>query len=469
MKRVFIVAAVALITWSQAYSGKTKEIDRHIPVQASDRLDVRGFSGSKIDFKSWDKSEVYLKLKISVLSSNEDYESDFINNVDIESNRTESALLILLKQPSMSGRNGFSWSNLFKLKFVSYNSIEITGEVYLPRNNPTILEAKYSDVSLEDMRGELTLDGSSSTIRLKNCASVQKIDNDYGTTAIAQCGGRLRLKGAGSHVTIEKFDGRVDLDADYSTIQLRDITKSTVVRSKSSSSIVAERIGESLSIEADYSTLKISDVKGSVDIGDKSGVIRVSDVEGLRINAPYSHIDISTVTLKSKRPLSIESTSGEISLEDVNGDVSLESPYTSIDLTGIRGNVSIDAKSCQVHLDEIVGDMTIKSEYAGLYFRNITADNVVLSNKSGQIEFEAKNSPSRIDIRNEYGNVNLRLPANYSADMNLKVSYGTIKCNLPLALEELGGGAFFTGKFGNGGKSSLKVSTSSGDIVLKIR
>jgi DUF4097 and DUF4098 domain-containing protein YvlB len=467
MKRIAALAFVLCFVMFSAGSGKSKDIDRHIAVQASDKIDLRGFSSSKIHFTSWDKSEVYAKLRVVVTSSDEDYENDYIAKVDLRDVRQDGKILITFQVPGISGRGGFSWSNLLKFRFTNYKSIEITGEVYLPRSNPLFMEAKYSDVSLENMNGTLSLDGAGSTIHLKNCKSVQEIDNDYGSTAMEQCGGALSLKSAGAKVTIDRFDGPVDMNADYSTIQVRDVKGAVTINSKSSSNITAERIGGNLTIDADYSTLRFNDIRGFVTIGDQGGNIKLNGAEGLRIHALYTQIDISSV--KSKELVRIETQSGKIDLLNVVADLSIEGPYTPMTISSVHGNVSISTTSTQVDLNDIAGDLIVRSEYTALRFRNVASDNVVLRDKSGDIDFESKNSPSHIEVENEYGNVTLHLPREYSAEMNLKATYGTIKCNQPLATETLGSGAFYVGKFRNGGKNKMRVRTSSGDITLKMK
>ncbi|MGB2869923.1 MAG: DUF4097 family beta strand repeat-containing protein [Bacteroidota bacterium] len=468
MNRISCTLLAILLPTVLLLGEKKKEFDRTIPTKPTDRIELRGFSSSKIDFKSWDKNEIRINIRVSVESSNESYMEEYIRNVDLMSTDREGVVVVTFKQPDMSGRTGFSWSNLFKLKFSSWNSVDVAGEIYLPRSNPLFLEVRYSSISLEEMHGELSLDGKSSTISLKNCGALRSIDNDYGTTTVEQSGGNLQLKSTSSRITIDTFDGSVDLDADYSTVQLRDIKKGATIKSKSSSNITVEGVAEDLTLHSDYSTLRISDVKGFVTLDDKSGNIKVNRVGGIRVQAPYTHIDISDVTGKSNKPIQIESSSGRVSLENITGDISIESPYSPIELTNIRGNVEITAKSGSIRFDDVIGDVKATTEYTSFSFRDVTANSIVITDKSSSVDLSLKNIPSTIDIRNEYGNVKLRLPKDYSADANLKVSYGTIKCNKPLGVEEVGGGAYFVGRIGGGTKNSLKVQTSSGDINLRL-
>ncbi|HTP13355.1 MAG TPA: DUF4097 family beta strand repeat-containing protein, partial [Bacteroidota bacterium] len=82
------------------------------------------------------------------------------------------------------------------------------------------------------------------------------------------------------------------------------------------------------------------------------------------------------------------------------------------------------------------------------------------------IDLDLNRSPAKLDIQNEYGNVTIRLPKSYSGELNLKVSYGKIVSDLPIKVEDLGGGAFFVGKLGDK-KNEMAVSTSSGNIYLE--
>jgi len=467
MKRILALTLTLALLTGITVAQKMKEIDRHIPVKPAQRIEVREFSGSKIDFRSWDKNEVYVKVKIVFESSDREYEEEYINGVDLVLNETEKGMVVRLKQPTLRGRSGFSWENLFKLRFTSYVSLEITGEVYVPQSNALTLEAKYSTASLEDMKGELALQGTSSTIRLKNCSNIQRVENNYGTTTIEQSGGNLQLESKSSKITIDTFNGPVDLEADYSTVKLSDIKNEAAIQSRSAT-ITADRIGGNLRIQADYSKMTVKDVKGFVDIRNQSGSINARSIEGFQADAPYTRIEVYAISGKSGKPIRIKGQSGHVEIENAVGDLFIDSPYSTIDLKTIRGNVEITNKSGKIRADDVVGNFTAKTEYTLFDIGDITANTIYVTNKSNGVSFDLKNTPAKIEIHNEYGDVSVKMPAGYSGDVRLKVGYGKIMTNLPVKIEDLGGGAYVIDKVGEK-KNLIDLQTKSANIRLYAR
>lgn len=467
MKRITKILLALLLSLAITQAEKRKEIERTIPTKRSDRIELRGFASSKIDFRSWQKDEISVRLKIVVASSDESYEDAYTQNVDLESTDKGGTLTVSLKQPSMTGRGGFSWSNLLRGRFNITTSVDITGEIYLPRTNPLLLEAHYGSFSLEDMSGDLTLEGKSSTIRLKNCSSLRSIDNDYGTTVVEQCGGNLRLASKSSNITIDGFAGPSDIEADYATIKLHDAAADVHVKSKSAT-ITVEHVGGDLTVEADYSTLVVSDVKGFVDIHDQSGSIKVKSVEGIAVDALYSSVEVASVSGKSGKSLKVKGQSGRLELADVAGDLFIENPYSTMVLKNVKGNVELSGQSATVSAENITGNWKSRTSYSTLSVSGLSARLVDVTNKSNSVDIELITMPTKVDIANEYGDVDVSLPGGFSGDVRLKATYGNVRSNLPLEVESMGSGAIAIGKVG-AGTASLRVETTSANVRVMQR
>jgi len=446
-----------------AFAQQTKTIERHVPTKPGQAIDIRRFSGSEVDVKSWDKNEVYVNIKIEFESSDRDFEQEYIKMVDIDQEQTDAALVLTLKQPTH--HREFSWTDIFRLHFSQYTSNQISGEIYVPRENPLTLEANYSTVTLENMRGALTVSGRSSTIHFRGCNNLHDVDNDYGTSTIEQCGGDLHLTSRSSKMTVDTFDGPVTIDADYATIKLYGIKKSATVNSKSAT-ITADQMGGNVDVQSDYSTVTVTNVKGFVQIQDKSGKMRINSVEGLKVDGLYATVEVNGVHGKSGKPITVKGQSGRLDLEQATGDVVIDNPYSPIVLRSIRGNIDIRSRSSNITIEDVVGNLTARAEYSSFDVANLDADQIMISNKSNPVELELKKSPSKLEIQNEYGDVKVRVPKDYSGSLNLKVSYGKIKTDLPLEIEDLGSGAFFVGKLGEK-KNSIAISTKSGNIYLE--
>jgi DUF4097 and DUF4098 domain-containing protein YvlB len=95
---------------------------------------------------------------------------------------------------------------------------------------------------------------------------------------------------------------------------------------------------------------------------------------------------------------------------------------------------------------------------------------VTITNKSGKIDLTLKVAPSAVDIKNEYADVDVNMPAGFSGDVDLNATYGQIRTNLQLAKSKSfsGAGGYAMGKIGSG-NGTFSVETKSGNVRVMQR
>lgn len=465
MKALSIVlfAAAAIFPVSE----KNREIERRIVTEPSQKIELNGFNGSKIEFKSWDKNEVYIKLNVSISSSSEEYEDEYIKTVGVSDKSSTSAVTIIFDELDTKFREGFSIRKLFNLEFSSYVRKDVRGEIYVPKSNALYMDLKYGSLSLEDMKGELELDGQSNTLQLRNCSATKTIRNNYGKTTLDDCGGSLRLESQSGTVKVDDFNGTLDIDAKYSNITVNRVSGSAKIRSQSGT-LTIEDVQKDLSVESDYSTLTVNRVTGFVDVSNKSGKIRIKTVDGVQVDGLYSNIDIASVSGKSNKPLKVRGQSGRLHVTDAVGNLVIDNPYSTMNLKNVKGNVDISSQSARITAEKITGDWDSKTMYSTILVYGLTAQNVSISNKSNPVDIELVSKPTKVHVNNEYGNVTVSLPSGFSGDVRLKATYGKIRSDLPVEVEDMGSGAIAIGKMGSG-NGSMRIETTSGNIKVTQR
>jgi len=460
MKRCLLLFAYLLFAFPALAEQKTT-LEKRIQTNASQRIEIDGFSSTDISFKSWDKNEVYIKLDISISSSDDDYEKKFISSAKITESQTPSGVRLQFERIR---ENTDGWSllkSIFKGRF--YTKTEITGEIYVPQSNPLSTDLKYGTISLENMNGEISLNGKSNSLILRNCSSIARVENDYGTTLIENSGGRLDLNATSSTITINEFNGPIKIDANYSTVTVNRVSKHIIINDKSGKLDIEDISGDA-KIDADYSTIALNSVKGFADISSKSATIRVRSVDGVQVRADYSTVKINDVKGIPGKPIIVNGQSGTLTLEDATGNVQIDNPYSTIDLARIKGNITIDSKSATIHADDIQGDWNSRTEYSSVTVRRITANDVKITNKSNPVSVQLKNVPSNIDIQNEYGNVAVHMPTGFSGDVDMYAEYGTVDTNFPIK-HKSGRKSSYTAKVGSG-NGSITIETKSANIEL---
>ena len=450
---------------------RVRTIEQHFPTQASQKIELHGFSGSEIRVQSWDKNEISVKLNITFSSSYPEDEQRYLDEIALKEDKNSDRYSLTLEEPKMMSRSHLSlWSWVTSVFRGTVTRKVIEGEIFVPRSNAILAGIKYGSVSLDGMSGQVTVQGTSNSVTLKNCASVSEVANDYGRTTIERCGGNLQLSCKSGTINIDQFKGKITLEADYSQIRVQDVTQSLSIYS-ASSTMTVERIGGDATIHSNYSQLTVNNVLGFLEIKDSGGRIRVKTADGIRINGDYSQMEISDVSGKASKEISIRGQSAPIAIANATGNVKIDNPYGMVELRNIHGNVDLDSKGARIMADYVVGDWQTNAEYCSFELTRISAKRVTISNKSGKINVELKIVPTFVNIKNEYADVNLDLPSGFGGDVDLNVSYGNLSTNLPsLKQKKLdnGSGAYGLRTVGN---ESVKIAieTKSANISVMQR
>ncbi len=447
-----------------------RTLEQHYTTTLSQSIELRGFSGSRLKVRTWDKNEVSIRLEISFSASDERDEQKYLDAIALKQNESKELIRIEYQEPEMTMRSNRSFWTWLKTVFSgSFTRKEVEGEIFVPRSNALTAEVRYGSIEMEGMRGALCLLGTGNTVTLKNCSAVGEVTNDYGKATIESCGGALRLSSKSTAILIDQFEGKVAIDADYSNITVRDVNQSLTIHS-TSGTIKVDRVGGDATIRSDYSNITANAIAGMLEVEDRSGRIRAKGMDGVKVDGDYSSMDISDVSGKAGKAITLSGQSGQISLAHAVGDVQIDNPYGTIEVKDIKGSVEIKSKSNNVRASAVAGDWTSTTEYCTLSLRDLSAKRVTISNTSGQIDVALKLAPAFVDIRNEYAKVNLEMPAGFSGDVDLNVTYGHIETNLPLSKTKSfeGGGGYAMGKIGNG-NGKLSVETKSGNLKVMQR
>jgi len=460
MKKVFAFA-ISIALLNSGIAAERKTLEKRVTVTPSQRIEIEGISGSDVELRSWDKNEIYMKLNVEISSSDNDYEKEYISSVRISESVRESSVRLRFEE-TKSEESGWSFlRNIFKRFYISKN---ISGEVYIPKNNPLATDMKYGKISLDGMGGAVRLNGTSNALEISNCKSLEEIQNDYGTTTIRNSGGELLCDGKSSTIRIEDFDGSMQIDADYSEISIGRATGKIRISDKSGS-IGIDETKSDVKINGDYSDITLSNVEGFADVKSASSSIKINNVGGVRVQANYSEVEITGVKGSTGKDIVISGQSGSLSLYDAAGNLLIDNPYSGIDLRRINGAVELTTKSADITAEDINGNWKSQTEYSSVNIERLSAETIYITNKSNPVSLRLKTVPSRIEIDNEYGDVNVGMPRGFSGSVELDAEYGSVNTNLNVKRKTAGSSGFAMGVIGTG-NGSIKIRVKSGELEL---
>jgi DUF4097 and DUF4098 domain-containing protein YvlB len=167
-------------------------------------------------------------------------------------------------------------------------------------------------------------------------------------------------------------------------------------------------------------------------------------------------IDRRYVRVELKVPresnLELHTSDGHIKVEQVKGDFDLETSDGHIEVSGADG--PLRAHTSDGHID-------VSGRFDALDLKS--SDGSV----TAEVQQGSKIAGAGWQVRTSDGRVRLRLPQDFSAELDARTGDGRVTTNLPLTLENFttSGKNSLHGKL-NGGGGLLTVRTSDGSITL---
>ena len=208
---------------------------------------------------------------------------------------------------------------------------------------------------------------------------------------------------------------------------------------------------------------------GQIHIGNISGDVRVTAYDGdsILVKGTKQGRDLDKVDVEDK------STDSRVDIgvrypKQCNCDASIQFEvqvprsinYVFDGISSVSGDVEVSGVSGRVHASAVSGDVRVK---------NITGA-VSASSVSGDVEVLVDRLDGTDDMKfsSVSGDVNVKLPANLGADVDMSSFSGDIKTDFPIEVktEKYGSRTSARGKIGEG-SARLTMSSVSGDLSLR--
>lgn len=202
------------------------------------------------------------------------------------------------------------------------------------------------------------------------------------------------------------------------------------------------------------------------------------------------------INLPRSMNLDLTSDDGDIRITEVQGEMSLNTDDGDIilyDVNFTRLDVEIDdgdfraenVKPVQSYTNSIIlincddGEIVLRNvetetidmnlDDANVIMRDVTVTNITADLDDGDFEADISlGGNGRIRIWSDDGTVELWLPEQISAQLNLFANGGRIRTNFPLDVERDEGESWVRDILGNG-NANIRIETSDGDIYFRHR
>lgn len=163
-----------------------------------------------------------------------------------------------------------------------------------------------------------------------------------------------------------------------------------------------------------------------------------------------------------KGNLELRTSGGDVNLRDITGSITAKTSGGTISGKNIEGGSKLTTSGGDIYYDNFTGDLGCSTS-GGTINLNGSDSKIKAGTSGGDITLVYSGVNKGIDLHTSGGSITIKVPADFSADMNLRTSGGTINCGLRIDNLEKASSSRLSGELNNGG-NELTASTSGGDI-----
>jgi DUF4097 and DUF4098 domain-containing protein YvlB len=310
-------------------------------------------------------------------------------------------------------------------------------------------------IQIENPRGDVSItagDGSALEVQAHEVAYASS-DTDAKKVFDAEAA-HLTPNGTSVLVKTESnSSGKVNL-----TITVPKTAKVTVNAGRGDVSVSGLGAGITVSARGD---LQLNSIVGPVEAHFTHGSHDISahDIQGdLTLDGDASDITFSEITGKVTQ-------SGEIfggaHMENIRGPLHMHTSQTNIELAELPGDLTLDSGDLRVN--QAKGQMRVVTHSKDIDLNQIYGD-IYVETRNGRISVEPAGAYS-VEARNNKGDVELTLPPNASASVNVHTHNGDILSDYPVPSTS-GENKLATFTIGSGA-AKIVLDASNGDVHIK--
>ena len=279
---------------------------------------------------------------------------------------------------------------------------------------------------------DLNLKNSFGNTDLKGISGRFSISNAFGKLSTEDLTGESQLKNKFGELTAENIKGETNINNSHGSIDIKNITGNLTAGTK-------------------FGKINIIQVKGTADITGGHGNITIDDIrDDAKLSNSFSSIKCSNIGGEAQ----ISNSHGKVEALHINGNTKITNKFGSVNAENIKGNLLVENSHSPVEAKQISGNIDASNSFSPVTITNTTGD-IIVSNSHGNITvknvLEKESYDERlVKLETTFGVIRLNLPGNISAGIKASTTFGKIKCDFPVYLE-------------NTSSNSLKISAKLGD------
>lgn len=230
-----------------------------------------------------------------------------------------------------SAENKFSSADItvsgkeFKINLTNEKNKELYALILTPEEISVAVLLKSGNIKVENIKGEMLIDGKSISTTIKDTSGVINYRNKSGD------------------LKIDNFEGVLDIKTYSGDISLGKITGS-VKAENISGDLTVQNLNGNISAKLDVGNINLTEIKESkADIESKSGEIKINSSNGSELNINSSMGNI-TIDNSDFGLVNISQKMGEVNIGTTSGDISIDMNMGEINIKDLQKPVKKDTE-----------------------------------------------------------------------------------------------------------------------------
>jgi DUF4097 and DUF4098 domain-containing protein YvlB len=343
-------------------------------------------------------------------------------------------------------------SLLFLLVFVF--SVSVNAQIrkgQQPYQTKSLTNESIKDVEVETSGGSIDVTGSTGDARIE--VYVNRNNNRNGDSELSKEEIQQRLND----------DYNLDVSVSNGKLTAKAKPKRNNMDWKRALS-VSFRIFVPQNVSTDLSTsgggIQLANLSGEQRFSTSGGGLDLDNITGKTRGSTSG----GSITLKNSKnnDLRLSTSGGNIEATDCSGNLNLSTSGGSLRLTRLDGDIDASTSGGSVRGSTIAGDLKAHTSGGDVDLRDLSCS-LEASTSGGHIDVAIKKPGKFIKVSNSGGNINLQLPKNIAADLDIqadRVNAGTLD-NFSGTIDE----DTVRGKL-NGGGVNVSADAGSGRVSL---
>ncbi|MCU0244372.1 MAG: hypothetical protein MUE80_06455 [Acidobacteria bacterium] len=290
-----------------------------------------------------------------------------------------------------------------------------------------------------------------------------RVTNGYGVVRVdGAASATVRNRHGELYAT--NVDGPCELETSYDDLEVQNV-KGACKLVNSHADVRAVSVTGDLTVETSYARIRIEDAGGRADLKGSNVDVDARRVAGaVTVDTSYEKVVLADVG-----PAVVTGHNMAVAAENVRGDLEIRTSYEPVRVRGVEGRLSVEAHNAAVEAGGVRGPaITISTSYEPVVLTDFSAE-VKVVNRNGGVTLQPLDLKFGLDVRSEYGAIDLVWPAGEVARLEARSKGGSVTWGLTERpdVERSNGEALVTAFTASAGAPQITLATTYDAIRIK--